>query len=89
MLEKNKLLLTKKNSNSNSLKNTLVDQVVVFEDSELSDNLYLFFNIPNELDESGYPIQISFNGGTISPHLSQSELIAEFEEGKYKIKNLE
>ena len=83
LLEKNKLLLTKKNSNTNSLKSPLIDQVVVFEDSELSDNLYLFFNIPNELDETGYPIQISFNGGTISPHLSQSELIGEFEEGEY------
>ena len=83
LLEKNKTLLTKKNSSTNSTKRSLVDQVVIFEDSELSDNLYLFFNIPNELDETGYPIQISFNGGTISPHLSQSELIGEFEEGKY------
>ena len=83
LFEKNKLLLTKKNSNTNSLKGPLFDQVVVFEDSELSDNLYLFFNIPNELDANGYPTQISFNGGTISPHLSQSELMGEFEEGKY------
>mgnify|MGYP001438569429 FL=1 len=83
LLEKNKTLLTKKNSSTNSTKRSLVDQVVIFEDSELSDNLYLFFNIPNELDANGYPTQISFNGGTISPHLSQSELMGEFEEGKY------
>ena len=83
LLAKNKLLSTKKNSNTESTNSSIIDQVVIFEDSELSDNLYLFFIMPNKLDEYGEPKQISFSGATISPHLSQSELMGEFEEGQH------
>lgn len=81
LLAKNKLLSTTKNSKTESKKGSIIDQIVIFEDSELSDDLYLFFNNPNESDAEG--AGISFRGSTISPHLSQSELMGEFEEGKH------
>tara|TARA_B100001758_G_C18409482_1_gene614572 strand:+ start:1702 stop:2232 length:531 start_codon:yes stop_codon:yes gene_type:complete len=81
LLAKNKLLSTTKHSKTESKKGSIIDQIVIFEDSELSDDLYLFFNNPNESDSEG--AGISFRGSTISPHLSQSELMGEFEEGKH------
>jgi len=94
LLEKNKILSDKINSNdkksetSNNTQsevsnNSIIDQIVVFEDLEISDDMYVFFNIPDKLDEYNYPTQIIFKGSTISPQLLQSELMGDFEAGKY------
>tara|TARA_B100001250_G_scaffold335791_1_gene302087 strand:- start:471 stop:998 length:528 start_codon:yes stop_codon:yes gene_type:complete len=80
LLEKNKMLSEKTNATdkkSEQLNSSIIDKVVVFENLEVSDDMYVFFSIPEE-DED-----LEFRGGTISPQLLDSELMGDFEMGKH------
>ncbi len=84
LLEQNKLLSDTKKSNITNtavINSSIIDKVVLFEDMEVSDDMYLFFNIP--ADDGGTDIALEFRGGTISPQLLDSELMGQFEMGKH------
>ncbi len=80
LLEKNKILSNKTtgtNEKSEKLNTSIIDKVVIFENLEVSDDMYVFFSIPED-DEA-----LEFRTGTISPQLLDSELMGDFEMGKH------